>query len=376
MAAIKYQVIKKDARTKARLGILETPHGVIETPVFMPVGTQATVKAMTPEELKEMGATIILGNTYHLYLRPGHKIIEKAGGLHKFMNWDRAILTDSGGFQVFSLSSLRKITEDGVEFRSHIDGSKHFFTPEKVIEIQNSLGADIIMSFDECAPYPADYDYVKKSMELTIKWAERGKKAHKNTDRQALFGIVQGGTYKDLRKECAERLVEMDFPGYAIGGLSVGEPKDLMYEIIDFTTDYLPHDKPRYLMGVGTPEDLIEGVIRGVDMFDCVLPTRIARNGTVFTSKGKLIVRDAPYAEDFSPLDEECDCYTCRNYSRAYLRHLFKAKEILAARLATYHNLYFLIKLMEKIREAIRQDRLLEFKEEFLKKYYGNEEER
>ena len=375
MAAIKYRVIKKDTRTKARLGILETPHGVIETPVFMPVGTQATVKAMTPDELKEMGATIILGNTYHLYLRPGHKIIEKAGGLHKFMNWDRAILTDSGGFQVFSLSSLRKITEDGVEFRSHIDGSKHFFTPEKVIEIQNSLGADIIMSFDECAPYPADYDYVKKSMELTIKWAERGKKAHKNTDRQALFGIVQGGTYKDLRKECAERLVDMDFPGYAIGGLSVGEPKDLMYEIIDFTTDYLPHDKPRYLMGVGTPEDLIEGVIRGVDMFDCVLPTRIARNGTVFTSRGKLIVRDAPYAEDFSPLDEECDCYTCRNYSRAYLRHLFKAKEILAARLATYHNLYFLIKLMEKIREAIRQERLLEFKEEFLKKYYRNREE-
>lgn len=375
MAAIKYRVIKKDTRTKARLGILETPHGVIETPVFMPVGTQATVKAMTPEELKEMGATIILGNTYHLYLRPGHKIIEKAGGLHKFMNWDRAILTDSGGFQVFSLSSLRKITEDGVEFRSHIDGSKHFFTPEKVIEIQNSLGSDIIMSFDECAPYPADYDYVKRSMELTIKWAERGKKAHKNTDRQALFGIVQGGTYKDLRRECAERLVDMDFPGYAIGGLSVGEPKDLMYEIIDFTTDYLPHDKPRYLMGVGTPEDLIEGVIRGVDMFDCVLPTRIARNGTVFTSRGKLIVRDAPYAEDFSPLDEECDCYTCKNYSRAYLRHLFKAKEILAARLATYHNLYFLIKLMEKIREAIRQDRLLEFKEEFLKKYYRNREE-
>lgn len=375
MAAIKYRVIKKDTRTKARLGILETPHGVIETPVFMPVGTQATVKAMTPEELKEMGATIILGNTYHLYLRPGHKIIEKAGGLHKFMNWDRAILTDSGGFQVFSLSSLRKITEDGVEFRSHIDGSKHFFTPEKVIEIQNSLGSDIIMSFDECAPYPADYDYVKRSMELTIKWAERGKKAHKNTDRQALFGIVQGGTYKDLRRECAERLVDMDFPGYAIGGLSVGEPKDLMYEIIDFTTDYLPHDKPRYLMGVGTPEDLIEGVIRGVDMFDCVLPTRIARNGTVFTSRGKLIVRDAPYAEDFSPLDEECDCYTCKNYSRAYLRHLFKAKEILAARLATYHNLYFLIKLMEKIREAIRQERLLEFKEEFLKKYYRNREE-
>lgn len=375
MAAIKYHLIKKDSKTKARLGILETPHGIIETPVFMPVGTQATVKSMTPEELKEIGATIILSNTYHLYLRPGHKIIEKAGGLHKFMNWDRAILTDSGGFQVFSLNSLRKITEDGVEFRSHIDGSRHFFTPEKVIEIQNALGSDIMMSFDECAPYPADYDYVKKSMELTIKWAERGKRAHKNTEKQALFGIVQGGTYEDLRKECAQRLVDMDFHGYSIGGLSVGEPKNVMYDIVDLTTEYLPEDKPRYLMGVGSPDDLIEGVIRGVDMFDCVLPTRIARNGTVFTSKGKLIVRDAPYAEDFSPLDEECDCYTCRNYSRAYIRHLFKANEILAARLATLHNLYFLIKLMGKIREAIRQDRLLEFKKEFFKKYYGNKEE-
>ncbi|AEM78583.1 tRNA guanosine(34) transglycosylase Tgt [Thermoanaerobacter wiegelii] len=375
MAAIKYHLIKKDSKNKARLGILETPHGIIETPVFMPVGTQATVKSMTPEELKEIGATIILSNTYHLYLRPGHKIIEKAGGLHKFMNWDRAILTDSGGFQVFSLNSLRRITEDGVEFRSHIDGSRHFFTPEKVIEIQNALGSDIMMSFDECAPYPADYDYVKKSMELTIKWAERGKRAHKNTEKQALFGIVQGGTYEDLRKECAQRLVDMDFPGYSIGGLSVGEPKNVMYDIVDLTTEYLPEDKPRYLMGVGSPDDLIEGVIRGVDMFDCVLPTRIARNGTVFTSKGKLIVRDAPYAEDFSPLDEECDCYTCRNYSRAYIRHLFKANEILAARLATLHNLYFLIKLMKKIREAIRQDQLLEFKKEFFKKYYGNKEE-
>ena len=374
MAAIKYRLIKKDSRTNARLGILETPHGIIETPVFMPVGTQATVKAMTPEELKEIGATIILSNTYHLYLRPGHKIIEKAGGLHRFMNWDRAILTDSGGFQIFSLSSLRKIKEEGVEFRSHIDGSKHFFTPEKVIEIQNALGSDIMMSFDECAPYPADYDYVKKSMELTIKWAERGKRAHKNTEKQALFGIVQGGIYEDLRKECAQRLVDMDFPGYSIGGLSVGEPKNVMYDIVDLTTEYLPEDKPRYLMGVGSPDDLIEGVIRGVDMFDCVLPTRIARNGTVFTSKGKLIVRDAPYAEDFSPLDEECDCYTCRNYSRAYIRHLFKANEILAARLATIHNLYFLIKLMERIREAIRQDRLLEFKKQFFKKYGYKEE--
>ncbi|WP_028992255.1 tRNA guanosine(34) transglycosylase Tgt [Thermoanaerobacter thermocopriae] len=375
MAAIKYWLIKKDSRTKARLGILETPHGAIETPVFMPVGTQATVKAMTPEELKEIGATIILSNTYHLYLRPGHKIIEKAGGLHKFMNWDRAILTDSGGFQVFSLSSLRKITEDGVEFRSHIDGSRHFFTPEKVIEIQNALGADIIMSFDECAPYHADYEYVKKSMEFTIKWAERGKKAHRYTEKQALFGIVQGGTYEDLRRECTQRLVDMDFPGYSIGGLSVGEPKNVMYDMVDLTTENLPEDKPRYLMGVGSPDDLIEGVIRGVDMFDCVLPTRIARNGTVFTSKGKLIVRDAPYAEDFFPLDEECDCYTCKNYSRAYIRHLFKAGEILAARLATLHNLYFLIKLMERIREAIKQDRLLEFKKEFFEKYYGNKED-
>ncbi|KUK35309.1 MAG: Queuine tRNA-ribosyltransferase, partial [Caldanaerobacter subterraneus] len=264
--------------------------------------------------------------------------------------------------------------EDGVEFRSHIDGSKHFFTPEKVIEIQNALGSDIIMSFDECAPYPADYEYVKNSMELTIKWAERGKKAHKNTEKQALFGIVQGGIYEDLRKECAQRLVEMDFPGYSIGGLSVGEPKNVMYDIVDLTTEYLPENKPRYLMGVGSPDDLIEGVIRGVDMFDCVLPTRIARNGTVFTSKGKLIVRDAPYAEDFSPLDEECDCYTCKNYSRAYIRHLFKANEILAARLATIHNLYFLIKLMERIREAIRQDRLLEFKKQFFKKYGYKEE--
>lgn len=374
MAAIRYELIKNDSKTKARLGILHTPHGDIETPVFMPVGTQATVKSMTPEELKEIGAKIILSNTYHLYLRPGHKIIERAGGLHKFMNWDRTILTDSGGFQVFSLGPLRRITEEGVEFRSHIDGSKHFLTPEKVIEIENSLGADIIMSFDECAPYPAEYDYVKKSMDMTIRWAKRGKIAHKNTERQALFGIVQGGTYDDLRRECTKQLVDMDFPGYSIGGLSVGEPKDLMYHVLDVTTDLLPHDKPRYLMGVGSPDDLIEGVIRGVDMFDCVLPTRIARNGTVLTSKGKLVIRNAPYAEEFLPIDDECDCYTCKNYSRAYIRHLFKANEILAARLATIHNLRFLIKLMENIREAIRQDRLLEFKSQFYKKYGYKEE--
>lgn len=374
MTAIKYDLVKKEKNTKARLGVLHTPHGDIETPVFMPVGTQATVKAMTPEELKEIGANIILSNTYHLYLRPGHELIKKAGGLHKFMNWDRAILTDSGGFQVFSLGPLRKITEEGVEFRSHIDGSKHFLTPEKVIEIENALGADIIMSFDECAPYPADYGYVKNSMELTLRWARRGKDAHKNTERQALFGIVQGGTYDDLRKECANRLVDMDFPGYSIGGLSVGEEKQLMYHVVDLTTDFLPQYKPRYLMGVGSPDDLIEGVIRGVDMFDCVLPTRIARNGTVLTSTGRLIVRDAPHAEEFIPLDSECDCYTCKNFSRAYIRHLFKANEILAARLATIHNLRFLTRLMESIREAIRQDKLLEFKSQFYKKYGYKEE--
>lgn len=374
MTAIKYDLIKKEKMTKARLGVLHTLHGDIETPVFMPVGTQATVKTMTPEELKEIGARIILSNTYHLYLRPGHEVIKKAGGLHKFMNWDRAILTDSGGFQVFSLGPLRKITEDGVEFRSHLDGSRHFLTPEKVIEIENALGADIIMSFDECAPYPADYDYVKNSMETTLRWAKRGKEAHKNIDKQALFGIVQGGTYDDLRRECANRLVDMDFPGYSIGGLSVGEEKELMYHVVDYTTDLLPQDKPRYLMGVGSPDDLIEGVIRGVDMFDCVLPTRMARNGTVLTSRGRLIIRDAPHAEEFIPIDSECDCYTCRNFSRAYIRHLFKANEILAARLATIHNLRFLTKLMEDIREAIKQDKLLEFKSQFYKKYGYKEE--
>lgn len=369
MSAIKFDLIKRDLRSNARLGLLHTPHGDIETPVFMPVGTQATVKTMTPDELKQIGAKIILSNTYHLFLRPGYKIIKKAGGLHKFMNWDRAILTDSGGFQVFSLSSLRKITEEGVEFHSHIDGSKHFFTPEKVIEIENALGADIIMSFDECTPYPADYDYVKNSMNMTIRWAKRGKEVHRNEERQAIFGIVQGGTYDDLRIECAKILTDMDFPGYSIGGLSVGESKELMYHIIDLTTRYLPENKPRYLMGVGTPEDLIEGVLRGIDMFDCVLPTRIARNGTVLTSKGRLIIRDAPHAEEFLPIDDECDCYTCKNFTRAYIRHLFKANEILAARLATIHNLRFLIKLMEDIRNAIRQDKLLEFRSQFYQKY-------
>lgn len=369
--AIRYELIKECKQTGARLGRLHTPRGVINTPIFMPVGTAATVKAMTPEELKGMNAEIILSNTYHLYLRPGHELIEKAGGLHKFMNWDRPILTDSGGFQVFSLGDLRKISEEGVEFRSHIDGSKHFLSPEKATEIQNALGSDIMMAFDECAPYPADHDYVKKSLERTTRWAKRCKDAHKNPDKQALFGIVQGGMYKDLREQSVKELLELDFPGYSVGGLSVGEPKELMNEVLDYTVPLLPKDKPRYLMGVGSPDALIDGVIRGIDMFDCVLPTRIARNGTCMTSQGKVVIKNAKYFDDFSPLDPECDCYTCRNYTKSYLRHLFKANEILSSRLLTTHNLYFLINLMKDVRQAIMDDRLLDFKEEFFKRYYG-----
>lgn len=367
--AIKFELIKESSECNARLGKLYTPHGVIETPIFMPVGTKATVKTMTPEEVENLGAQIILGNTYHLYLKPGHKLIEEAGGLHKFMNWNKPILTDSGGFQVFSLGKLRKITEEGVEFRSHIDGSKHMLTPEKSIEIQNSLGSDIMMAFDECAPYPSTWEYIKRSMERTSRWAKRCKEYHKDWDRQGIFGIVQGGMYKDLREESVKAITDLDFPGYAIGGLSVGEPLDLMCEMLEFTTPMLPKDKPRYLMGVGTPDYLFESVIRGVDMADCVLPTRIARNGTTLTSHGKLVIRNAKYAKDFGPLDPECDCYTCRNYSRAYIRHLFNVNEILGSRLATIHNLYFLIKLMENIRKAIKEDRILEYREEFYKKF-------
>ncbi|KXG77011.1 tRNA guanosine(34) transglycosylase Tgt [Thermotalea metallivorans] len=367
--AIKYELIKECRQSGARLGLLHTPHGTIETPVFMPVGTQATVKAMTPEELKEIHAQIILSNTYHLYLRPGHQLVEKAGGLHKFMNWDRAILTDSGGFQVFSLGDLRKISEEGVEFRSHLDGSKHFISPEKAIEIENALGADIIMAFDECAPYPADRTYVKNSLERTTRWAKRCKEAHKKPDQQALFGIIQGGMYRDLREQSAKEITALDFPGYAVGGLSVGEPKPLMYEILEYTTPLMPKDRPRYLMGVGSPDCLIEGVIRGIDMFDCVLPTRIARNGTAMTSFGKVVIKNAQYAEDFAPLDPNCGCNTCRNYSKAYLRHLYKAQEILSARLVTYHNLYFLLNLMKNIRDAIKADRLLDYRKEFFEKY-------
>lgn len=372
MDAVKYELIKKSNESRARLGKLYTPHGEIETPIFMPVGTQATVKTMTPDELYDIGAQIILSNTYHLYMRPGEELIKKAGGLHEFMNWKKPILTDSGGFQVFSLSKLRDITEEGVTFKSHIDGSKHFIGPEKAVNIQNALGSDIMMCFDECLPYPCDYDYASKSLDRTIRWAKRCKEAHKDVERQSLFGIIQGGMYKELREKSVKEMTEIDFPGYSIGGLSIGEPKPIMYEVLDYTVPLLPENKPRYLMGVGSPDCLIEGVIRGVDMFDCVLPTRIARNGTAFTSHGKLVVRNAAYAEDFRPMDEECDCYACRNYTRGYIRHLIKANEILGSRLITIHNLYFLIKLMEKIREAIKNDSLLEFRDEFYLKYGYN----
>ena len=367
---ITYELLHVCKQTGARRGVIHTPHGDIQTPIFMPVGTQATVKSMTPEELKEeVKAQIILSNTYHLYLRPGHKLVEEAGGLHEFMKWDRPILTDSGGFQVFSLSDLRNITEDGVEFKSHLDGSKHMFTPETVMEIENSLGADIIMSFDECCPYPSTYEYAKNSMERTTRWAERCKKAHQKPDKQGLFGIVQGGMYKDLREKSAKDLVAMDFPGYAVGGLSVGEPLELMCEVLEHTTQFLPENKPRYLMGVGTPDYLLEAAIRGIDMCDCVLPTRIARNGTAMTWNGKVVVRNATYEKDWGPLDPECDCYTCKNYTRAYIRHLVKTNEILGIRLLSIHNLRFLTKLMERVREEIKNDNLGTFKEEFYKRY-------
>lgn len=366
--AITYELIKKCSKTGARAGRIYTPHGVFDTPMFMPVGTQATVKAMSPEELKAMDAGIILSNTYHLYLRPGPDLVAEAGGLHKFMQWDRGILTDSGGFQVFSLGPLRKITEEGVTFRSHIDGSKHFLSPEKAIEVQMALGADIIMAFDECVPYPAEHSYAKASTERTSRWAERCLKAHTRQD-QGLFGIVQGGMYKDLRAQSARELVEMNFPGYAVGGLSVGEPKHLMYEMLQHTVPLLPDKKPRYLMGVGTPDCLVEGVMYGIDMFDCVFPTRVARNGTAMTSKGRLVIKNAEYARDFRPIDSDCDCYTCRNFSRAYVRHLLKTEEIFGLRLTTTHNLHFLIQFMKKMRQSILDDQFLAFRQEFWSHY-------
>ncbi|MFZ3172265.1 MAG: tRNA guanosine(34) transglycosylase Tgt [Carboxydocellales bacterium] len=370
--AVKYELIKECKQTRARVGRLHTPHGIIDTPVFMPVGTQATVKTLTPEEVKELGAQIILSNTYHLYLRPGHELIQQAGGLHKFMNWDRPILTDSGGYQVFSLGPLRKITEEGVTFKSHIDGSSHFISPERATQIQMSLGATIAMAFDECAPYPCTHDYAKASLERTSRWAKRCLEAHDKPE-QALFGIIQGGVYRDLREQSAREITALDFPGFAIGGLSVGEPKHHMYEVLDYTVPLMPADKPRYLMGVGSPDCLLEGVGYGVDMFDCVLPTRIARNGTAMTSQGKVVIRNAAHIKDFSPLDPECGCYTCQKYSRAYLRHLFKAEEILGLRLLTIHNLFFLIQLMANMRTAILEDRFLAFREKFYVKYGGKE---
>lgn len=369
--AITYELIKQCPHTGARAGRIHTPHGSFDTPIFMPVGTQASVKTLAPEELKEMGAGIILSNNYHLFLRPGSKLVKEAGGLHKFMNWDRAILTDSGGFQVFSLGDLRKISEEGVTFRSHIDGSKKFLSPEIATQSQMDLGADIIMAFDECVPYPADFKYTRESMELTLRWAQRCKDTMTNSN-QGLFGIVQGGMYKDLRIECANRLVDMDFPGYAVGGLSVGEPKELMYEMLDITLEHLPQNKARYLMGVGTPDCLVEGVMRGIDMFDCVYPTRVARNGTAMTWNGRLVIKNAQYEHDFHPIDEHCNCYTCRNYSRAYIRHLVRVNEIFGLRLLTIHNLHFLIDFMRQIRQSIMEDRFPEFYRKFTANFSFN----
>ncbi|MFW6006467.1 MAG: tRNA guanosine(34) transglycosylase Tgt [Halanaerobiales bacterium] len=364
-----FELENTDSKSQARAGSIKTDHGVISTPIFMPVGTQATVKAMSPDELKQIGAQIILGNTYHLYLRPGAQLIARAGGLHNFMNWDRPILTDSGGFQVFSLANLREITDDGVYFQSHIDGSREFISPEKSMEIQIDLGSDIVMAFDECPPYESEYEKVNNAVDRTIAWAKRCKKKMRDVKNQALFGIIQGGVFKDLRKKCVEELLKIDFPGYAVGGLSVGEKKEEMMEMLEVTVPLLPKNKPRYLMGVGTPSDLIEGVKRGIDMFDCVLPTRVGRHGSVFTSRGKLTVRNAEFKEDFTSLDPECDCYVCNNFTRGYIRHLLKRNEILGVRLTTYHNLYFYLNLITQIREAVINDNFMKFREEFYNNY-------
>lgn len=363
-----FEVIKTCKQSGARLGVVHTPHGDIPTPIYMPVGTQACVKAMTPREMEEVGAKIILNNTYHLHLRPGEGLIERMGGTHKFQSWNKPILTDSGGFQVFSLASLRKITEEGVSFRSHLDGSKKFISPEVSMDIQQKLGSDIAMAFDVCTAYPCDHRTAKDAMDRTHRWARRCKDYHTRED-QALFGIVQGAFFDDLRIESAKTLADMDFPGYGIGGLSVGEPKPIMYDMLEKIEPFMPVNKPRYLMGVGTPDCFVEGVLRGVDMFDCVLATRIARNGTVFTRHGRLVIRNAEYAEDDRPLEEGCDCYACRNFSRGYIRHLFKAGEITAGRLASIHNLRFLIRMMEEIREAIMEDRFLDYRKEFYERY-------
>jgi queuine tRNA-ribosyltransferase len=363
---LEFKVLKKSLTSKARLGEIRTPHGQFETPVFMPVGTQGTVKAVSSEDMEEMGIKIILANTYHLYLRPGYRIVEKLGGLHRFMSWEGPILTDSGGFQVYSLSKLRTISEEGVTFQSHLDGSRHFIGPKEAMVIQQGLGADIIMAFDECAPYPADYEYVLNSVRLTNLWAKKCIE-YKEGNNQALFGIVQGGMYPDLRERSAAELTQMNFDGYALGGLSVGEDRDSRERVVKETVEFLPADKPIYLMGVGKPQDIIESVTRGVDMFDCVLPTRNARNGTLFTRNGQLVIKNARYADDDRPVDENCDCYVCSHYSRAYLRHLFMAKELLAYRLNTIHNLYYYNRLMDGIRRAIQEKRWEEYRQSFYK---------
>jgi len=359
-----FQLLHQDATSRARIGRLTTPHGEIQTPIFMPVGTHASVKAMRPEDLKDAGAQVILANTYHLYLRPGHRLVEQLGGLHRFMAWDRPILTDSGGFQVYSLTELRKITEEGVTFRSHIDGSMHLLTPELSIRIQEALGADIIMCFDECPPAEADREYVERSLAMTSRWAQRSKDAHTRGD-QLLFGIVQGGRFSDLRCRSLAELQDIGFDGYALGGLSVGEEKPVMHEVMDVCSSLLPSDHPRYIMGIGTPEDLVEAVWRGYDMFDCVMPTRNARNGMLFTSQGRLNIKRKQYEDDQGPIDPTCDCYVCRHYSRAYLRHLFRTGEILASMLNTHHNIAWYLNLMARMREAIRQDRFEAFRKEF-----------
>ena len=373
---IKYKLVKKDKNCKARLGVITTPHNSFDTPMFMPVGTQATVKTLTKEELEANGAKIILGNTYHLWNQPGHKIVEEAGRLHKFMNWDGSILTDSGGYQVFSLARLRDIKEDGVTFKHHKSGAKLFLSPEIALEIQNSLGSDIMMSFDECPPITSTREYMENSVERTLRWAERGLNAHARKEDQGLFGIVQGGSFEDIRVHCAEELVKMPFDGYSIGGTSVGEPKEVQNQILDYTLPILPEDKPRYLMGVGSPGAILDAVERGVDIFDCVLPTRIARHGTAMTSHGRLILKNKEFERDFTPIDDECDCYTCKHYTKAYIRHLIKAEEILGQRLVTIHNTRFLLRLMENIREAIKEDRFLEFKNEFYQKYGLNDNDK
>ena len=365
---VNYELVAEDRKTGARAGLLHTPHGVFKTPMFMPVGTQATVKTVTPEELEEMGSQIILSNTYHLFLRPGTELIHEAGELHRFMNWNKGILTDSGGFQVFSLGAMRKITEEGVYFRSFLDGSKQFLSPEISIRAQEDLGSDIAMAFDECIPYPADYEYARKSTERTTRWAKRCIKAHQRTDR-GIFGIIQGGMYKDLRKQSAMEISSLPFDGVAVGGLSVGEPHDLMYDILEETTQWMPKGKARYLMGVGTPDCLVEGVARGVDMFDCVFPTRVARNGMAMIHTEHMNIKNKQYERDFHPIEESCGCYTCRNYTRAYIRHLYKSEELLAFRLVTIHNLYFLLQFMRDMREAIVQGNFSEFREHFMEHY-------